>query len=80
MKLVIAEKPSVAMALASVLGARTRKDGYVEGNGYIAVSYTHLDVYKRQGEGLLFYGNVIIPFVDRFPKNSLYKICLLYTS
>ena len=31
MKLVIAEKPSVAMALASVLGARTRKDGYVEG-------------------------------------------------
>ena len=48
MKLVIAEKPSVAMALASVLGARTRKDGYVEGNGYIVswcvgpVSYTHL--------------------------------------
>ena len=28
--LVIAEKPSVAMSLASVLGARTRKDGYVE--------------------------------------------------
>ena len=27
MKLVITEKPSVAMALASVLGARTRKDG-----------------------------------------------------
>ena len=27
-----------------------------------------------EGEGLLFYGNVIIPFVDRFPKNSLYKI------
>lgn len=35
MKLVIAEKPSVAMALASVIGARTRKDGYVEGNGYL---------------------------------------------
>ena len=35
MKLVIAEKPSVAMALASVLRARTRKDGYVEGNGFI---------------------------------------------
>ena len=33
--LVIAEKPSVAMVLASVLGARTSKDGYVEGNGYI---------------------------------------------
>ena len=36
MKLVIAEKPSVAMALASVLGARTRKDGYVEGKGRLA--------------------------------------------
>ena len=22
-----------------------------------------------EGEGLLFYGNVIIPFVDRFPKD-----------
>ena len=34
--LVIAEKPSVAMALASVLGTRTERDfGYVEGNGYI---------------------------------------------
>ncbi len=28
-----------------------------------------------EGEGLLFFGNVIIPFVDRFPKNTeLYKI------
>jgi len=33
--LVIAEKPSVGMSLAAVLGARERKDGYVEGNGYI---------------------------------------------
>jgi DNA topoisomerase-3 len=33
--LVIAEKPSVGMSLAAVLGARTRKDGYTEGNGYI---------------------------------------------
>ena len=33
--LVIAEKPSVGMSLATVLGARERKDGYVEGNGYI---------------------------------------------
>ena len=28
MKLVIAEKPSVAKSLAAVLGATTRKDGY----------------------------------------------------
>ena len=29
---------------------------------------------SNEGEGLLFYGNVIIPFVDRFPKNlELYR-------
>ena len=35
MKLVIAEKPSVANSLAAVIGAKSRKDGYLEGNGYI---------------------------------------------
>ena len=35
MILVIAEKPSVGMSLAAVLGAKDRKDGYIEGNGYI---------------------------------------------
>ena len=35
MKLVIAEKPSVAMALASVLGAKKKQDGCLEGNGYM---------------------------------------------
>ena len=29
---------------------------------------------SNEGEGLLFYGNVIIPFVDRFPKNKLYQL------
>ena len=33
MKLVIAEKPSVAMSLAAVLGANEKKDGYLEGGG-----------------------------------------------
>lgn len=35
MKLVIAEKPSVARAIAPVIGANTKKNGYTEGNGYI---------------------------------------------
>ncbi len=35
MQLVIAEKPSVAQAIARVVGAGGRKDGYMEGNGYI---------------------------------------------
>ena len=34
MKLVIAEKPSVAQSLATVIGATVRKDGYLEGNGW----------------------------------------------
>ena len=34
MKLVIAEKPSVALSIANVLGVNDKKDGYVEGNGY----------------------------------------------
>ena len=34
MILVIAEKPSVGVQIASVLGAKVRKDGYLEGNGY----------------------------------------------
>ncbi len=35
MQLVIAEKPSVAQAIAHVIGAKERKDGYMEGNGYL---------------------------------------------
>lgn len=39
MKVCIAEKPSVAREIASVLGANNKRDGYFEGNGYI-VTYT----------------------------------------
>ncbi|MGJ0845231.1 DNA topoisomerase 3 [Tissierella praeacuta] len=35
MRLVIAEKPSVAQSIGAVLGANSRKDGYMEGSGYI---------------------------------------------
>ena len=35
MKLVIAEKPSVAQSLAKVIGANKRCDGYLEGGGYL---------------------------------------------
>lgn len=31
--------------------------------------------HSGEGEGLLFYGNVILPFLDRFPKDSeLYRV------
>ena len=35
MRLVVAEKPSVAMAISKVLGADTRREGYYEGNGWL---------------------------------------------
>ena len=34
MKVCIAEKPSVAREIATILGANNRRDGYIEGNGY----------------------------------------------
>ena len=34
-RLVIAEKPSVAQSIAKVIGADRKKDGYLEGNGYL---------------------------------------------
>ena len=33
--MIVAEKPSVAMSYAKVLGATSRQDGYLEGNGYL---------------------------------------------
>jgi DNA topoisomerase-3 len=39
----IAEKPSVARDIAQVLGANTKKDGYMEGNGYqVTWTFGHL--------------------------------------
>ena len=35
MKLVVAEKPSVAQSLAAVLGAKQKKQGYLEGGGFL---------------------------------------------
>ena len=57
MQLVIAEKPSVAMAIAAVIGASERKDGYMEGGGYLVswcvghlaglADATHYGDYKK---------------------------------
>nr|HNH76517.1 DNA topoisomerase 3 [Candidatus Obscuribacter sp.] len=38
MQVILAEKPSVARDIAAVVGAKTKRDGYFEGNGY-AVTY-----------------------------------------
>ena len=48
MKVCIAEKPSVAREIADVLGAKTRRDGYLEGNGYqVTWTFGHLCMLKE---------------------------------
>lgn len=47
----IAEKPSVARDIAEVLGARNRKDGYIEGNGYqVTWTFGHFCTLKEPHE------------------------------
>ncbi|MCD8129679.1 MAG: DNA topoisomerase 3 [Lachnospiraceae bacterium] len=55
MILVIAEKPSVAKSISKVIGANTRKDGYMEGNGYLVswclghlAEYVEPDAYDEK--------------------------------
>ena len=44
----IAEKPSVAKDLAEILGAKTRRDGFYEGNGYqVTWTFGHLCTLKE---------------------------------
>lgn len=47
----IAEKPSVARDIADVLGAKNRKEGYIEGNGYqVTWTFGHLCTLKEPHE------------------------------
>lgn len=43
MKVIIAEKPSVARDIAAIVGATSKKDGYIEGNGWtVTWAFGHL--------------------------------------
>ncbi len=51
MKVCIAEKPSVAREIALILGAKSRHDGYYEGNGYqVSWTFGHLCTLKEPHE------------------------------
>ena len=86
MKLVIAEKPSVAMSLAAVLGATERKDGYLEGSGYL-VSWCvgHLlelaqpETYKEQYAKWRYEDLPILPENWKYevPKDKKTQLALL---
>ncbi|SDG38478.1 DNA topoisomerase 3 [Chitinophaga filiformis] len=48
MKVCIAEKPSVARDIAEIIGAKQRKDGYYEGNGYqVTWTFGHFCTLKE---------------------------------
>lgn len=75
MKLVIAEKPSVAKSIAAVIGADQSRDGYLEGNGYlVSWCYGHL-IELAQPDG---YGEVYKQWnfksLPIFPGNWKYVI------
>ena len=68
MQLVISEKPSVANSIAQVLGATDRKNGYMEGNGYIVswcvghlVELAQPDAYGEQYGKWIYDSLPIIP-------------------
>lgn len=72
-KLVIAEKPSVALSLAAVLGATKRNDGYLSGNGYlVSWCFGHLaelasaDVYDEKYAKWRYDDLPILPASWRF--------------
>ncbi|MFN2102622.1 DNA topoisomerase 3 [Streptococcus agalactiae] len=75
MKLVIAEKPSVAASIAKVIGAKNRNNGYYEGNGYIVswcvghlVQMANPDVYDER------YKKWRIEDLPIIPKEYKYEV------
>ena len=76
MKLVIAEKPSVAKAICPVLGAKTKKNGYMEGNGYIVSwCFGHLvGMYMPNDYGEKWSGKWSFEQLSMFPETWKFKI------
>ena len=68
MKLVIAEKPSVARSIAAVIGATDRQEGYLQGNGYLVswcighlVSFADASLYDERFKKWRYEDLPIIP-------------------
>ena len=78
----IAEKPSVARDIAQVLGATTKRDGYIEGNGYrVTWTFGHMCTLKEphdytpQWRGWDIYKLPMIPprFGIKLIENQTYQ-------
>ena len=82
----IAEKPSVGREIAQILGARSRRDGYYEGNGY-AVTWTfgHFCTLKTPDDYTPDWKKWQLQTLPMIPEKFQIKLignkgCLLYTS
>lgn len=80
MKLVIAEKPSVAQTIAKVLGASNRKDGYIQGGDYIVswcvghlVGLSSPEAYDEKYKKWIFDTLPIMPEEWKFSINAATK-------
>ncbi|MBQ0114722.1 MAG: DNA topoisomerase III, partial [Bacteroidales bacterium] len=61
MKVCVTEKPSVARDIAGIVGAKDRRDGYYEGNGYqVTWTFGHLCTLKEPAD-----------YTDRWQRWSL---------
>lgn len=76
MKIVIAEKPSVARELAKVFGATTKKDGYIEGKGYsFTWAFGHLlQLAPPQEYGFIGWRRQHLPMLPQKFKLAVRKI------
>lgn len=76
MKIVIAEKPSVARELAKVFGATTKKNGYIEGKGYsFTWAFGHLlQLAPPQEYGFIGWRRQHLPMLPQKFKLAIRKI------
>ena len=77
MKLVLAEKPSVAQSIAKVLGANKREVGYLEGNGYVVswcvghlVELAQLEAYNAKYSKWAYADLPIFPMDWRYEVSA----------
>lgn len=74
-KLVIAEKPSVAISIAKVIGANNKKDGYYEGNGYkVSWCVGHLIQMANPDSYDEKYGKWNMADLPIIPKDYKYEV------
>lgn len=76
MKIVIAEKPSVARELAKVFGATTKRNGYIEGKGYsFTWAFGHLlQLAPPQEYGFIGWRRQHLPMLPKKFKLAIRKI------